>query len=152
MTDETDSNKIIWDFVETLPLTIRDGIYFLLGGYLSNLLQLQEYEQLNDTVLIRQRINDALFAGLSYGRIGAVRSLIGIFDFHFAMPRIDSPELDALIEETHGDMTLRKLHGEKAGDEWFELRKDALSEETIYSWYLRETAVKEPEIPERTVE
>ena len=151
MSEDTDPNHLIWNFLEKLAPTVQQGVYFILNGYLGGFLQLP-FEKRHDIQLIRQKLHEALFEGTGYGRVGAVLSLRAILDFHYAIPRDTAPEIAAKIEESYGNRGLIGKHEERATERWFTLRLEKLTDEAIYQFYRRETTPKEPQIPERTAE
>ncbi len=151
MEEDIEPNEILWQFLEGMPLSNRDGFYVLLGGFLGGFIRLSS-EQSNDVELIRQIIDDALHYENAYGRAGATAALAAIIDLRFSVIPIDTPELDAELEAEFGNRQLLSKHFEQAAERWRELRATLLSNDAIRDYLDRTTRIHDPEPPERTAQ
>jgi hypothetical protein len=155
MSEATEPNELLVEYLEKLPLTIRQSVYFVMGGLLSELLS-TEFEQATDPEYTRTNVLRLLSRTErgGYALIGAVLSIASITDYLLRVQAESEtpPNLAAHLEPKIGNQELAKSHSKVAWGQWRQLRATTLSEDAIIRFAERATTTREPEPPHRTVE
>lgn len=139
---QPDPNVVLLEFLESLPSTIRDTFYFVMGGFLSGLQPIDtDVENLLSPEPTKKRVRDLLSDEPGHGLVGSVLAIVAVIDFQLRTMRDANPPpaLIADIEKSVGSLELARRHTANAWQDWCALRSAKLSDKAITEFFLHAT-------------